>query len=135
MKRVMNSSRAYIVNALIDWIVDNGCTPHIVLDTTGEDVVAPMEFAHENRIVLNVSGTAVRNFKLDVDGLEFDARFHGESRHVSCPTGAIIGIYAKENGEGMTFKVQNEREIPSNDESVADEESPKLPSHLRLVKD
>ena len=131
----MNSSRSYLVNAMIDWIVDNGCTPHIVLDTTCEGVMAPSEFVNENRLVLNIAGTAVRNFKLDPDGLEFDARFHGESRHVSCPTGAIIGIYAKENGEGMAFNVQNDPELSSNDETGAEEKTPNPPPHLRLVKD
>ena len=131
----MNSSRSYIVNAMIDWIVDNGCTPHVVLDITCEGVVAPTEFANDDRLVLNVSGTAVRNFKLDPDGLEFDARFNGESRHVSSPTGAIVGIFARENGEGMAFKVQSEEQSTLDDEASADGESPKLPSHLRLVKD
>ena len=132
----MNSSRSYLVNALIDWIVDNGCTPYIVLDTTCEGVIAPAEFAQENRLVLNVSGTAVRNFNLGPEGLAFDARFNSESRRVSCPTGAIIGIYAKENGEGMAFKAQKDQNTPSNDdESPTADESPKLPSHLRLVKD
>lgn len=120
---------------MIDWIIDNGCTPHIVLDTSCEGVIAPSEFAHENRLVLNVAGTAVRNFKLDADGLEFDARFNGESRRVSSPTGAIIGIYAKENGEGMAFKVQDDHEASSNDEASSADKSLKLPSHLRLVKD
>ena len=132
----MNSSRSYLVNALIDWIVDNGCTPHIVLDTTCEGVTAPAEFAAENRLVINISGTAVRNFKLDPAGLEFDARFQGESRHVSCPTDAIIGIYARENGEGMAFKLDEERDTPSIDEPESDDdESTKLPSYLRVVKD
>ncbi len=132
----MNSSRSYLVNALIDWIVENGCTPHIVLDTTCEGVTAPAEFATENRLVLNISGTAVRNFKLDPEGLEFDARFHGESRHVSCPTGAIIGIYARENGEGMAFKPDVERDTSSIDEPESDvDEATKLPSYLRVVKD
>ena len=131
----MNSSRSYLVNAMIDWIVDNGCTPHIILDIRCEGVVAPSEFANEDRLVLNVSGTAVRNFNLDPDGLEFDARFNGESRHVSCPTGAIVGIYARENGEGMAFKVEGIEASPSNDEPATDDESPQLPSHLRLVKE
>ncbi|MCY4128700.1 MAG: ClpXP protease specificity-enhancing factor SspB [Gammaproteobacteria bacterium] len=131
----MNSSRSYLVNALIDWIIDNGCTPHIVLDTTCEGVIAPSEFAQENRLVVNVSGTAVRNFKLDPDGLEFDARFHGESHHVSCPTGAIIGIFARENGEGMGFAAQKAQESTSNAEPAAHDETPNLPPHLRLVKD
>ena len=120
---------------MIDWIIDNGCTPHIVIDISSEGVIAPSEFAHNSRLVLNVAGTAVRNFKLDADGLEFDARFNGESRHVSCPTGAIIGIYAKENGEGMAFKAQKDQEASSSDDIATDDESPKLPSHLRLVKD
>ena len=120
---------------MIDWIIDNGCTPHVVLDTTCEGVVAPSEFASDDRLVLNVSGTAVRNFKLDPDGLEFDARFNGESRHVSCPTGAIVGIYARENGEGMAFTVQSDENSPMNDETSEDSDSPKLPSHLRLVKE
>lgn len=131
----MNSSRSYLVNAMIDWIVDNGCTPHIVLDATCEGVVAPSEFANDDRLVLNVSGTAVRNFKLDPEGLEFDARFQGESRHVSCPTGAIVGIYARENGEGMAFKVQKEEESSITEETAVENEAPELPSHLRLVKD
>ena len=120
---------------MIDWIVDNGCTPHVVLDTSCEGVVAPTEYANDDRLVLNVSGTAVRNFKLDADGLEFDARFNGESRHVSCPTGAIVGIFARENGEGMAFEVQSEEGSTSNDNALDDSEPPKLPSHLRLVKD
>lgn len=131
----MNSSRSYLVNAMIDWIVDNDCTPHIVLDTSCENVNAPTEFAQENRLVLNVSGTAVRNFRLDPEGLEFDARFHGESRHISCPTGAIVGIYAKENGEGMAFNVQRDQESSSNDETVPGDKTTELPSHLRLVKE
>lgn len=120
---------------MIDWIIDNGCTPHIVLDTTCEGVIAPLEFANENRLVLNISGNAVRNFVLDADGLNFDARFNGESRHVSCPTGAIVGIYAKENGEGMGFNVQKEEATSSNDATLTEEKSPDLPSHLRLVKE
>ena len=130
----MNSSRSYIVNALIDWIVDNGCTPHIVLDVSCEDVIAPSEFARDNKLVLNVSGTAVRNFKLDTSGLELDARFNGKRLHVTSPVGAIIGIYARENGEGMAFELEkNEAKDEAKEEVEA--EQPELPSHLRLVKD
>ncbi len=130
----MNSSRSYLVNALIDWIVDNGCTPHIVLDTTFDDLVAPVELAHENRLVLNVSGTAVRRFKLDPNGLEFDARFKGESREVRSPVGAIIGVYARENGEGMAFAAEKESNKHQEEKETVSQEKPKLPPHLRLVK-
>lgn len=131
----MNSSRPYIVNALIDWIIDNGCTPHIVLDVSCEDVNAPSEFARDNKLVLNVSGTAVRNFKLDSGGLELDARFNGEPQHVTSPVGAIIGIYARENGEGMAFELaKSERKVEADDKAV-EADATELPSHLRLVKE
>ena len=139
----MNSSRSYLVNALIDWIVDNGCTPHIVLDAGCEGVNVPMEFVRDNRLVLNVGGTAVRNFKLDPEGLEFDARFAGTSRHISCPVGAIVGIYARENGEGMAFNAQdvkkrspgNQTERSPGDQTESDDETSKTAAHLRLVKE
>ena len=132
----MNSSRPYLVNALIDWIVDNGCTPHVVLDLSIDDVIAPTEYATENRLVINVSGTAVRNFKLDQDGLEFDARFQGQPHHVNCPVGAIVGIFAKENGEGMAFKATLDGAPAQGGAAEAGEDDePKLPPHLRVVKD
>lgn len=135
----MNSSRPYLVNALIDWIVDNGCTPHVVLDVSNEAVDAPTEFANGDRLVLNIAGTAVRNFKLDADGLTFDARFKGEPRHVSAPVGAIVGIFARENGHGMAFEPNTDDVDSPTSSSIEDapteDEEPKAPSHLRLIKD
>ena len=132
----MNSARSYLVNALIDWVVDNGCTPHMVIDVSCEGVVAPLQYAVENRLVLNVSGKAVRNFKLDPDGLEFDARFNGESQHVSCPAGAIVGVFARENGEGTMFRPekQQDQDRSSDVELNSENALSQPPSHLSFVK-
>lgn len=131
----MNSSRSYIVNALIDWIVDNDLTPHIVLDASYEDIEVPQEFVREGRIVLNVSGSAVQNFRLAPDGLEFDARFSNLSRRVKSPVGAIIGIYARENGQGMVFEPEKLERTNDSKETPDEPPAAKLPSHLRLVKE
>ena len=29
----MTSSKPYLIRALYDWIVDNGCTPHLLVET------------------------------------------------------------------------------------------------------
>ena len=135
----MKSSRPYVVNALIDWICDNGCTPHIVIDIRCDGVEGPTEFADDNLLVLNVSASAVRNFTCDAEGLKLDARFSGQSRHVTSPTGAIVGVFAKENGQGMSFQpeVETGSTYLTKDTSGKDAQTtePKLPSYLRIVKD
>lgn len=117
---------------MIDWIVDNGCTPHIVLDTQCDGVDVPMEFARDNKLVLNVSGSAVHGFKLNTEGLELHARFGGDSRAVRTPVGAIIGIYARENGQGMSFETETSHLEEKEDDQ---KETSSLPAHLRLIKD
>ena len=102
----MNSNRSYVVNAIIEWILDNDCTPYLVLDTTVEGVEVPNEGIKENQITLNVAPRAVNHFELTPERLSFDARFHGISRRISSPVGAIIGIYAKENQQGLFFPVE-----------------------------
>jgi stringent starvation protein B len=45
--------------------------------------------------------------KLDNDGLMFSARFGGVPMEVYAPIGAVLGIYARENGQGMVFEVED----------------------------
>ncbi len=37
----MNSSRPYMLRALYEWIVDNDCTPYILVDANHAGVVVP----------------------------------------------------------------------------------------------
>ena len=41
MSTPMTSSRPYLVRALYEWILDNGCTPHVVVDALLEGVEVP----------------------------------------------------------------------------------------------
>ena len=49
----MNSSRPYLVRALYEWIVDNDCTPHMLVNSDYPKVQVPAGFASDGQIVLN----------------------------------------------------------------------------------
>ena len=50
------------------------------------------------------------------DWIEFDARFGGVAQHVRVPVSAVLGVYARETGEGMVFS-EGEGEPPPPQES------------------
>jgi len=54
-------------------------------------------------IVLNISQDATRNLTVGDDLIQFSARFNGVSRELSIPIENVIGIFAKENGQGLLF--------------------------------
>lgn len=114
----MNSSRPYLVRALYEWIVDNDCTPHILVNAEYRAVQVPEGFATDGQIVLNVSPTAVRHLHMDNEAVSFEGRFSGVAHTLYVPVGAIMGIYARENGQGMVF----DPEVPSLDDDELDME-------------
>lgn len=99
----MNSSTPYLLPALLEWIVDNGCTPHLVINTGHPEVRVPDGHSSDGQIVLNVSTSAVADFELNREYVFFRTRFAGVPREIYAPMGAILGIYARESGEGMAF--------------------------------
>jgi stringent starvation protein B len=99
----MTSSRPYLIRAIHDWILDNDLTPHIVVKADVEGVRVPLEYVKDGQISLNISATAVNDLSLDNEWIMFDARFSGKSFHVSVPTSAVVAIFARENGAGMSF--------------------------------
>ncbi|MGS7250948.1 ClpXP protease specificity-enhancing factor [Pseudomonas sp. SK] len=113
----MNSSRPYLVRALYEWIVDNDCTPHMLVNAEYPKVQVPDGFASDGQIVLNISPNAVRNLHMDNDAVSFEGRFSGVAHSLFVPSGAILGIYARENGQGMVFELE-----PSQDDMLDDED-------------
>jgi stringent starvation protein B len=99
------STRPYLVRAMYDWCVDNNCTPFIVVAVDGT-VRVPQEFVQNGEIVLNVSMGATSSLSLGNDYIEFKARFGGVARDICVPLGRVSAIYARENGQGMTFPVE-----------------------------
>jgi stringent starvation protein B len=119
----MNSSRPYLIRALYEWIVDNDCTPHMLVNAEYPAVQVPKGFASDGQIVLNVSPSAVRHLHMDNEAVSFDGRFGGTSHTLYVPTGAILGIYARENGQGMVFDMESAAGEDEALEGVADDGS------------
>ncbi|MEI7515271.1 MAG: ClpXP protease specificity-enhancing factor [Betaproteobacteria bacterium] len=99
------STRPYMVRAMYDWCVDNQCTPFIVV-VVDASVRVPQEFVQNGEIVLNLSLGATSGLVLGNDYIEFKARFGGVARDICVPLGRVSAIYARENGQGMTFPIE-----------------------------
>lgn len=102
----MTSNKPYFIRALYEWILDNNCTPYIVVDATLPFVEVPEQFISEGKIILNILPSATHNLYLGDDWITFSARFSGVSQEINIPMGAVAAIYAQENGEGMGFQTE-----------------------------
>ncbi len=99
----MTPSRPYLIRALHEWIMDNLQTPYIVVDVAVQGVNVPQTFVNDGQIVLNVSLSAVQQLTMDNDAISFSARFGGLPMYVYVPAAAVMAIYSKETGQGMSF--------------------------------
>jgi len=105
------SRRPYLLRAMHEWMSDSGLTPHIIVDAGRSGVEVPNAYVKDGKIVLNVSLSATQRLQLLNHGIEFDARFAGIVHHVRVPMVAVLGIYARETGEGMVFN-ESEPDAP-----------------------
>lgn len=133
----MSSSRPYLIRALYEWISDNGLTPHLLVDAEAPGVEVPVEFVDNGKIVLNISMTATEALSLGNEAVMFNARFSGRPMTVTVPVGAVLALYARENGQGMLFGEDDGAAEPPPD---GDDGPPASPSggaggaHLKVVK-
>ena len=109
----MNSSRPHIVRALYDWIIENSCTPYILVNAFADDVEVPQEHVKDGQIILNISPSAVQSLFIRSEAIDFDGRFAGIPKRVYVPISAVMGIYAKENGQGMIFDPEANQPSPT----------------------
>ncbi len=105
----MTPSKPYLVRALYQWILDNETTPYILVDTSDEAVQIPQGIANDGKVVLNIAPAAVQDLDIANERIVFSARFGGVAQQVYCPMSSLLAIYARENGEGMMFPL-DERE-------------------------
>ncbi|HXZ96860.1 MAG TPA: ClpXP protease specificity-enhancing factor [Burkholderiales bacterium] len=96
------SSKPYLLRALYEWCTDSGLTPFLSV-RVNERTRVPAEYVKNGEIVLNISQDATRNLTLGNDLIQFSARFNGASRELSIPVDTVIGIFARENGQGLFF--------------------------------
>ena len=110
----MTSNRPYLLRALYEWITDNGLTPHVLVDAAVEGVDVPEHAINNEKVVLNIAAAATQQLLLDNDIIQFQARFSGNPYQISVPMGAVIAIYARENGQGMMFSQDDSTPPPVN---------------------
>ena len=99
----LTPTRPYMVRAIFEWLEDNNLTPHIMVDATQPNVTVPVEYVQDGRIVLNIASRATGNLVINNDFINFHARFGGVSQELWVPMQAVMGIYARENSQGMFF--------------------------------
>lgn len=136
----ITSTRPYLIRALHEWCVDNGLTPHLLVEVDAQ-TRAPIAYVKNGEIVLNLNYSATKDLQISNEAITFAARFGGVSHNLYVPMNAVRGIFARENGQGMFFQPEAAAEEPSveaDTDAPADaaEKKPgdgKKPS-LKLVK-
>ena len=130
------SNKPYLIRALHQWCTDFGFTPFIAVFVDAR-VEVPMEFVKNDEIVLNLSVEACHQLQMENDWIGFQARFAGIPRKIMVPITHILAIYARENGQGMSFPFDPTQihELSSSNPSNEGTEKPKTgrPS-LTIVK-
>ena len=125
-------TRPYMVRAIYQWIEDNALTPYLMVDATADNVQIPREHVQDGRIVLNIASRATGNMSMGSDYINFSARFGGVSQEIWVPLTAVMGIYAKENSQGMFFD-PNEYDdyVPEEDAATTSKKSTAAPKPKR----
>jgi stringent starvation protein B len=131
----MTPSRPYLVRALYEWIIDNQCTPYVLVNALHSEVQVPQtHVSPDGQIVLNIAPSAVSNFVMNDDSLFFSARFGGIPTDIFVPCAAVMGIYAKENQQGMIFEPEPEPEDPSPTPRAKEKPAFQSRPSLKVVK-
>jgi stringent starvation protein B len=132
----MTPIKPFLIDAVRNWALDNGLTPQLVIDASLPGVSVPRDFVDNDRMVLNVHPRAVHGYGVSGDRLVFSARFAGHSRAVEIPLTAVIAVYARENGRGVSFAGDTGKPSTLTEETPSDPDSPPSGNgpHLRIVK-
>lgn len=93
----------HLLNAYITWLDENNDVAYLIVDITVDGLIAPIEYAHNDTLVLNVSPRAVRYFSINDEAVEFEASFGGMVQNVLIPLSAVIAIYGRDSMQGQLF--------------------------------
>ncbi|MGB4674418.1 MAG: ClpXP protease specificity-enhancing factor [Azovibrio sp.] len=128
------STKPYLFQAIWDWCNDNGFTPYMAVQVDGSCRVPP-EFVKDGQIVLNVGMEATQGLQINHECISFKARFAGVPRDIYVPVARVSAIYARENGTGMAFEVEETSLTPrASDEPEAPTPAGTGRSHLQRIK-
>jgi len=134
----MPAIKPYLVRAIHQWAVDAGYTPHILVNAKLDGVQVPSAYVKDDQITLNIHPQAVRGLELGDESVVFFARFSGKEVGLDVPLKAVSAIFAKENGQGMTFpdEAYDQKGLPEDQQDTTSEKkekNKKRPS-LKVIK-
>ncbi len=134
-------TRPYLLRAIYEWTSDNKLTPYLLVNAEEQGVIVPLQHVQDGQIVLNIAPHAVHQLLIDNDAVSFHARFGGVSQQLYVPMYAVLGLYARENGQGLFFDPQEYAHIErastaapaeSTETGTSEEQPAKKPS-LRIL--
>jgi stringent starvation protein B len=123
------STKPYLIRSIYDWCTDSELTPYIIAKIIS-GVKVPKNYIKSNEIVLNLSLESTNKLIFDNDFVSFSARFGGKNKDIFLPMESIVGIYSKENGEGIFFDVDDRKPVKKE----KNQEVKTKKSHLTLVR-
>lgn len=126
------STRPYLIRAIHEWCVDSGLTPYLAVRVDDHTEV-PRQHVKDGEIVLNLSADAVRNLLLGNEMITCTGRFSGASFELMIPVQAVIGIFAKETGQGLAFQGEPQHTSPPSGGEGSEKPKPHKPQ-LKIVK-
>lgn len=112
------STRPYLIRAIYDWCVDSGFTPYLAVNAD-ENTEVPRAHVKDGQIVLNISPDAVRDMEIGNEIISCTGRFNGAAFKMRVPVAAVIGIFAKENGQGLAFQGEDPLQPPPQGGAVS----------------
>lgn len=134
----------YLLRAFHEWLEDNQLTPHLMINAHHDDIIAPTEYAHDGKLVLNISYDATKDLLIDNDAISFSARFGGISKDIWLPMVAVLALYAKEDpsqiivfdpSEYANLDTSANRDTPKSKSLSAKSDTPKnTNSKLKIIK-
>jgi len=128
------STKPYLIRAIHEWCSDSNFTPYLSVKVDSNTRV-PMEYVKNGEIVLNLSYDATHRLTIGNESIQFSARFNGVSRECSVPVDAVLGIFARENGQGLFFPPEpTQTEAPATETSDEAPTSPPTRPKLQIVK-
>ena len=119
------STRPYLIRAIHEWCVDGGYTPYLAVRVNDQTEV-PVAYVKDGEIVLNIGSGAVRNLELGNEMITCSGRFGGASFDLMVPVNTVIGIFAKETGQGLVFQPADANPQPPAPEKKSAPTKPQL---------
>ncbi len=99
-----------------------------------QKTLIPEALSNSKEIVLNLSPDSIQNLYIDDEGISFKSRFSGNSFNVFLPLTSILGVYAKESGDGIFFSENKKMPPDSRNINQSKLKLKKQKPHLTIVK-